>query len=224
MRCVPPASTYSHDAAPARRAPRQGLGAAVLVAGLALAGCTGMGAYPQAPARVATSDTSYLIGPLDVLNVVVWQNPELSMALTVRPDGFISTPLVDDVQAAGRTPSALRDDLQKRLSKYLIEPRVSVIVTAFQGIYSRQIRIVGEAAHPQSVPYRQDMTLLDVMIAVGGVTDFADGNAAVLIRAPGTDTQAQYALRIKDLLKRGDISANVAVAPGDIIIVPQSWF
>jgi polysaccharide export outer membrane protein len=224
MRHIAHASAAAPDDTPPRRASSLARRVAILLAGIALAGCAGMGAYPHAPAQVAASDRSYLIGPLDVLDVVVWRSPELSMSLTVRPDGFISTPLVDDVPAAGRTPSALRDDLQERLGKYLHEPRVSVIVRAFQGIYSRQIRIVGEAAHPQSVPYRQDMTLLDVMIAVGGVTDFADGNAAVLIRASAGSTQAQYSLRIKDLLKRGDISANVAVAPGDIIIVPQSWF
>jgi polysaccharide export outer membrane protein len=193
-------------------------------AALALAACASV-PRPPAPAAIAAPDTAYVIGPLDVLNIVVWRNPELSTTLTVRPDGVVSTPLLDGVPAAGRTPEELGRDLESRLSKYVIEPRVSVIVSGFQGVYSRQIRIVGEAAHPQSVPYRRDMTLLDVMIAVGGITDFADGNAAVLIRStPGGPGREQYGLRIKDLLKRGDISANVAVAPGDIIIVPQSWF
>ncbi len=198
--------------------------AALVATALALAACASATRHPPAPLLAPTPDTAYIIGPLDVLNVVVWRNPELSATLTVRPDGFVSTPLVDEVQAAGRTPDALRRELERRLGAYVLEPRVSVIVSGFQGVYARQIRIVGEAAHPQSVPYRQDMTLLDVMIAVGGVTDFADGNAAVLIRATAGAPQAQFGLRIKDLLRNGDISANVAVAPGDIIIVPQSWF
>ena len=153
---------------------------------------------------------------------MIERNPELSSTVTVRPDGLISTPLVEDMQAAGRNPVDLSRDVEKALAKYIRDPVVSVVVTAFQGVYSDQIRIVGEAAKPQAVPYRQNMTILDVMIQVGGMTDFADGNGAVLIR--GSEGGKQYSVRLKDLLKRGDISANVAVMPGDIIIVPQSWF
>lgn len=193
-----------------------------LMFAMLLAGCASSGAFPPAPANVGTTDISYKIGPLDTLNVVVWRNPELSMTLTVRPDGRISTPLVEDTLAAGRTPSELARDIEKSLSKVIRDPVVTVVVGGFQGTFSEQIRIVGEAAKPQSVPYRQDMTILDVMIQAGGLTDFADGNGAVLVR--GAESGKQYRLRLKDLLKRGDISANVAVKPGDIIIVPQSWF
>jgi polysaccharide export outer membrane protein len=188
----------------------------------ALAACSTLSSHPPAPRIVDAPSLRYKIGPLDTLNIVVWRNPELSSTVTVRPDGFISTPLVEDVQAAGRNPADLSRDVEKALAKYIRDPVVSIVVTGFQGVYSDQIRIVGEAARPQAVPYRQNMTILDVMIQVGGMTDFADGNGAVLIR--GGEGGKQYSVRLKDLLKRGDISANVAVMPGDIIIVPQSWF
>lgn len=185
-------------------------------------GCSTTGGYPPAPQAVDSPSLRYKIGPLDTLNVVVWRNPELSGPVTVRPDGFISMPLIGELQAAGKSPSELSLTARAALSKLVVDPVVSVVVTGFQGVYSEQIRIVGEAARPQAVPYRQDMTLLDVMIQVGGMTDFADGNGAVLIR--GSSGGKQYSLRLKDLLKRGDISANVAVMPGDIVMVPQSWF
>lgn len=187
-----------------------------------LAGCASSGSHPLAPTLADTPQLRYKIGPLDTLNVVVWRNPELSMVLTVRPDGRISTPLVEDTLAAGRTPAELARDIEKSLGKFIRDPVVTVVVSGFQGTFSEQIRIVGEAAKPQSVPYRQDMTILDVMIQAGGLTDFADGNGAVLVR--GAEGGKQYSLRLKDLLKRGDISANAAVQPGDIVIVPQSWF
>jgi polysaccharide biosynthesis/export protein len=178
--------------------------------------------YPPAPAKVASADYRYLIGPLDVVNIIVWRNPELSMNVSVRPDGKITTPLVEDMPALGRDPSDLARDLEKALSKNLRDPVVTVVVTSFQGVSSEQIRIVGEATKPQAIPYRQNMTLLDVMIQVGGLTDFADGNAAVLVR--GKDGGKQYSVRLKDLLRRGDISANVDVRPGDVLIIPQGWF
>ena len=187
-----------------------------------LAACSSLAPYPPAPLDVPALDPSYRIGPLDTINVVVWRNPDLSSAVTVRPDGRVSIPLAEDVQAAGRSPAELSRELEKALAKYVRDPVVSVVVTGFQGIYSDQVRIVGEAAKPQAVPYRRNMTILDVMIQVGGLTDFADGNGAVLIR--GAEGGRQYSVRLKDLLKRGDISANVAVMPGDIVIVPQSWF
>lgn len=194
----------------------------VIVVAAALSACGSMGGYPPAPVKVETTAPKYLIGPLDALNVVVWRNPELSTVVTVRPDGMISTPLVEDLRAAGKTPSDLAREMEKSLSRVIRDPVVSVVVTGFQGVYSEQIRIVGEASRPQSVPYRKDMTLLDVMIQVGGLTDFADGNAAVLIR--GSEGGKQYSVRLKDLLRRGDISANAPVLPGDVIIVPQGWF
>jgi polysaccharide export outer membrane protein len=196
--------------------------AAYVVVGIAMAACASSASYPPAPKVVDAPNLRYKIGPLDTLTIVVWRNPELSSTVTVRPDGFVSTPLVEDVQAAGRNPVDLSRDIEKALSKYIREPVVSIVVGGFQGVYSDQIRIVGEAAKTQAVPYRQNMTVLDVMIQAGGMTDFADGNGAVLVR--GAEGGKQYSLRLKDLLKRGDISANVAMMPGDIIIVPQSWF
>lgn len=214
---------------------------ATVVAGVTLAamlsGCSTTGAFPPAPLSVpmpeasaksnepkclADSSDCYKIGPLDTLTIVVWRNPELSMTVTVRPDGLIAIPLIDEIPAAGRNPTQLAHEITAKLGKYVVDPVVSVVVSNFQGVYSDQIRIVGEAAKTQSVPYRKDMTVLDVMIQVGGITDFADGNGAVLVR--GHEHGKQYSLRLKDLLKRGDISANAAMMPGDIIIVPQSWF
>lgn len=189
---------------------------------LSMVGCGTLGSHPPAPKSVEAPQLRYRIGPLDALSIVVWRNPELSTTVTVRPDGYVSTPLVDDLLAAGKSPSELSREVEKALSRLIRDPVVSVIVTGFQGVYADQIRIVGEAARPQAIPYRQQMTVLDVMIQAGGVTDFADGNAAVLVR--GSEGGKQYSLRLKDLLKRGDISANADVKPGDIIIVPQSWF
>jgi polysaccharide export outer membrane protein len=193
----------------------------VMVASLLLAACS-TNRYPPAPASAATAEYRYLIGPLDTVNIIVWRNPELSLTAQVRPDGYISTPLVEDLLAIGRNPTDLARDIEKALSKYARDPIVTVVVTSFTGASSEQIRIVGEAARPQAIPYRQNMTLLDVMIQVGGLTDFADGNSAVLVR--GKDSGQQYGVRIKDLIKRGDISANVDVRPGDVLIIPQSWF
>lgn len=188
---------------------------------LLLAACSS-NSYPPAPASAATPDYKYLIGPLDVVNIVVWRNPELSMTVPVRPDGRISTPLVEDVPALGKNPEQLGRDLEKALSKYIRDPVVTVIVSNFVGPSTEQVRIIGEAAKPQAVSYRQNMTVLDVMIVVGGLTDFADGNRAVLVR--GSEQGKQYRVRLSDLVRRGDISANVDVRPGDVIIIPQSWF
>lgn len=193
---------------------------AVMVAVISVACSTNN--YPPAPTSAATTDYRYLIGPLDTVNIIVWRNPELSLIVTVRPDGKISTPLVEDLPAAGRNPSDLARDLERALSKQLREPVVTVIVTGFQGTISEQIRVIGEATKPQAIPYRQNMTVLDVMIQAGGLTDFADGNGAVLVR--GKEQGKQYSLRLKDLLKRGDISANVEIRPGDVVIIPQAWF
>lgn len=187
----------------------------------ALAACASS-SYPPAPATAATSDYRYVIGTLDTINVIVWRNPELSLVVPVRPDGRISTPLVEDIQALGRNPVELARDLEKALGKYIRDPQVTVIVSNFAGAFSEQIRIVGEAAKPQAIPYRQNMTILDVMIVVGGLTDFADGNAAVLVR--GAEKGKQYSVRLADLVRRGDISANVDVQPGDVLIIPQGWF
>jgi polysaccharide export outer membrane protein len=186
-----------------------------------LAACS-TGRHPPAPQAAATPDYKYVIGPLDTVNIVVWRNPELSLSVPVRPDGRITTPLVEDVEALGRNPSELARELEKALSKFIRDPVVTVVVTSFRGPFSEQIRIVGEAAKPQAVPYQQNMTLLDVMIVVGGLTDFAAGNRAVLVRG-GTKGQ-QYRVRLEDLVRDGDISANVDMRPGDILIIPQGWF
>jgi polysaccharide export outer membrane protein len=145
------------------------------------------------------------------------------MVVPVRPDGRITGPLIEDMPAVGKSSTNLARDMEKALSKYIRDPIVTVLVQTFVGPYNQQIRIIGEAARPQALPYRQDMTLLDVMIAVGGITDFADGNNATILRATGEGSR-QYRIRIKDLLKRGDISANVDVKPGDVVIIPQGWF
>jgi polysaccharide biosynthesis/export protein len=200
----------------------RGLCISLCAAALGLSGCTTTETLPPAPRQASTIDHHYKIGPLDVLNVVVWRNPDLSVTIPVRPDGRISVPLVEDVVAAGKDPVDLSREIEQLLSKVIRDPVVTVMVNSFQGVYSEQIRIVGEASKPQSVPYRQHMTLLDVMIQAGGLTDFADGNGAVLVR--GAEGGKAYSVRLKDLLKRGDISANVEVRPGDVVIVPQSWF
>jgi len=191
---------------------------------LALGGCAGLGSskYPAAPADVAAQDYSYIVGAGDSLNIIVWRNPELSMAVPVRPDGKIATPLIDELVAQGKNSVEIARDIERQLSKYVRDPVVTVIVTGFVGPYSEQIRVVGEAAKPQFLPYKQKMTLLDVMIAVGGLTDFAAGNDASILRS--SEGNKQYSVRLKDLIKRGDVSANVEMRPGDILIVPQSLF
>lgn len=194
---------------------------AIGAAGVLLFGCAST-SYPPAPATAASADYNWIIGPGDNVNIVVWRNPELSMSVPVRPDGKIATPLVEDLPAIGKDATTLARDIEKALAKYIRDPVVTVIVTNFVGPYSEQIRVVGEAQKPQILPYRQKMTVLDVMIAVGGLTDFADGNGATLLRA--SDGNKQYSVRLKDLIRRGDISANVEMKPGDVLIIPQSFF
>jgi len=167
--------------------------------------------------------SEYLIGAGDQLNVFVWRNSEISATVPVRPDGRISTPLVEDMVAVGKTPTRLARDIEKRISKYIRNPQVTVIVRSFVGSLKQQIRVIGQAARPQSLPYRKQLTLLDVMIQVGGLTDFAAGNDAKVIRkVSGVDTE--ISARLDDLIKDGDIRANFAMQPGDILIVPESWF
>lgn len=187
--------------------------------GALLSGCAG---YPPAPAVASSPDYNYIIGPGDMVNIVVWRNPELSLVVPVRPDGKISAPLVEDLPAMGKDATTLSRDIEKALGKFILDPVVTVIVTAFVGPYSEQIRVLGEAAKPQMLPYRQKMTLLDVMIAVGGLTDFSDGNATTLLRS--AEGNKQYSVRVGDLVKRGDVSANVEMKPGDVLIIPRSWF
>lgn len=205
---------------------------AALVFGLlALAGCVGGGGGPQLPPAdfVATQEgpsQEYVIGPLDELSINVWRNPELSATnIQVRPDGRISIPLVTDMPAVGKTPAMLQEDIRLHLSQYIEQPIVSVIVTKFAGTFSQQVRIIGATEKPASIPYRANMTVLDAMIAVGGLNEFAAGNRAKLIRFDQRlGRQREYALRLSDLLRRGDSKANVMLAPGDVIIIPESMF
>jgi polysaccharide export outer membrane protein len=187
-----------------------------------LAACATTDDFPAAPASAATDDYTYIVGPGDNINIIVWRNPELSMTVPVRPDGKFSTPLVDELVAQGKTSVEIAREIEKKLEKYLRDPVVTVIVTGFVGPYDQQIRVVGEAAKPQALPFKQYMTLLDVMIAVGGLTDFADGNAATILRSG--EGGKQYSVRLRDLVRRGDVSANVQMKPGDILIIPQGWF
>ncbi len=193
------------------------------VAAIGLVGCaTRQAELPAAPTEAASPDYSYIVGPGDTLNISVWRNPELSSTVPVRPDGKVSTPLVDELVAQGKTPSQIARDVEKALAKLVRDPVVTVIVTNFVGPYSQQIRVVGEAAKPQFLPYKQKMSVMDVMIAVGGLTDFADGNKATIVRA--AEGNKRYSVRLSDLVRRGDISANVEMLPGDVLIIPQGWF
>lgn len=178
--------------------------------------------YPAAPVTAITNDYNYIIGPGDSLNIIVWRNPELSMSVPVRPDGKLTTPLVDELVVQGKTSVQVAREIEVVLSKFVRDPVVTVIVTGFVGPYSEQIRVVGEAAKPQTLPYKSKMTVLDVMISVGGLTDFADGNGATILRT--SEGEKRYSVRLKDLIKRGDYSGNVEMKPGDILIIPQGWF
>ncbi|MDO8889427.1 XrtA/PEP-CTERM system exopolysaccharide export protein [Hydrogenophaga sp.] len=197
-------------------------GTALAALVLGVVGCATQSASPPAPTTAASAAYEYKVGPGDTLNINVWRNPELSSTVPVRPDGKVSTPLVDELVAQGKTPTEIARDVEKALGKFVRDPVVTVIVTNFVGPYSEQIRVVGEAAKPQFLPYKQKMTVMDVMIAVGGLTEFADGNKATIIRA--SESNKRYSVRLQDLVKRGDISANVEMLPGDILIIPQGWF
>ncbi|MFN3799999.1 MAG: XrtA/PEP-CTERM system exopolysaccharide export protein, partial [Sphingobium yanoikuyae] len=155
----------------------------------------------------------------------VWRNPELGAKVQVRPDGRITTPLITDMPAVGKTPKMLSDDIKLALTQYIENPLVSVIVDNFSGTYSQQVRIVGATEKPASIPYRANMTLLDAMISVGGLSEYASGNRARLVRFDkASGKQKEYQVRIGDLLKKGDTKANVMLAPGDVIIIPESMF
>ncbi|HEX7850953.1 MAG TPA: XrtA/PEP-CTERM system exopolysaccharide export protein [Sphingomonas sp.] len=194
-----------------------------------LTGCAGSGGPELPPAAFVGSreqpSEEYVIGPMDQLNIFVWRNPELSAKVQVRPDGRITTPLVNDMPAVGKTPAMLADDMKLALSTYIKDPIVSVIVESPQSTYSQSIRIVGATEKPASIPYRANMTLLDAMIAVGGLNQYAAGNRARLVRQDrATGQQRQYNVKLGKLLKDGDPSANVKLEPGDVIIIPESMF
>jgi len=167
----------------------------------------------------------YIIGPGDTVQVFVWGNPDLSTTVPVRPDGRITTPLVEDVQASGKTSTELAREMEQYLARYVKNPVVTVYVTNFKGRFSEQIRVIGEAAKPASIPFRQNMTLLDVLIEVGGLTEFADGDSATVVRTNGKDgSRTQFYVRLDSLVKRGNINANIQMMPGDILIIPEAWF
>jgi len=192
-----------------------------------LSGCSSSNSLPTATLHPSNAENinsyKYLIGAGDVLNIFVWRNPEVSGSFVVRPDGMITTSLVEDIPVAGKTPTELARSIEKILATYLRDPVVTVTVNNFVGPFSEQIRVIGEAAQPQAINYTQYMTLLDVMIQVGGLTEFADGDDAVLIRIEN-GKQKQYEIAIDELLKEGNIKANVDMFPGDIIIIPEAWF
>ncbi|MBH1993115.1 MAG: polysaccharide export protein [Sphingomonadaceae bacterium] len=198
---------------------------------VALSGCAaggGSGAQLPPASFVSTQEgpgEEYIIGPLDDLTIFVWRNPELGAKVQVRPDGRITTPLITDMPAVGKTPKMLADDIKLALTQYIENPLVSVIVNNFSGTFSQQVRIVGATEKPASIPYRANMTLLDAMISVGGLSEFAAGNRARLVRFDKeTGKQKEYQVRLNDLLKKGDTKANVMLAPGDVIIIPESMF
>lgn len=197
---------------------------------LALTGCASGGGTQLPPASFVSMQEGpseeYIIGPLDELTINVWRNPELGAEkIQVRPDGRITIPLVTDMPAVGKTPAMLEQDIRLQLSQYIEEPLVSVIVNKFSGTFNQQVRIVGATDKPASIPYRANMTVLDAMIAVGGLSEFAAGNRAKLIRFDKqVGTQKEYGLRLSDLLRKGDTKANVMLKPGDVIIIPESMF
>ena len=190
---------------------------------LIVAGCGGAPPLPPAPPASSLPSAEYRIGPGDSLNIFVWRNPELTITVPVRPDGRLSIPLVEDVVAIGKTPTALAREFEKRLAKYVKEPLVTVIAEGFVGPIPDQIRVIGEAARPRALPYRADMTVLDAMIAVGGLTRYAAGNDSVIIRTANGE-QNTYSVHLSSLIRDGDVTSNVALQPGDILIIPQRLF
>ncbi len=195
-----------------------------------LSACSSQNSAPLASSATLTpslttqaDEYQYLIGPGDNLNIFVWRNPEISGSFVVRPDGMITTSLVEDIPVSGKTPTQLAREIEEVLATYLREPIVTVTVAGFSGPYSEQVRIVGEATEPKALNYSQYMTVLDVMIAVGGLTEFADGNNTALVRIENGQ-QKQYRVRLDDLVRKGDVSANTNMLPGDILIIPEAWF
>ena len=171
----------------------------------------------------AAETGNYIIGPGDNLEVFVWGHDDLTIAVQVRPDGAISTPLVEDMKAAGKSPTQLARDIETVLEEYVRSPTVTVIVQSFVGEYARQIRVVGQAVEPQALPYRDGMTVLDVMIAVGGLSEFASGNRAKIVRRENGQ-QVEIRVKLNDLLNKGNMKQNVRMVPGDVLIIPESVF
>ncbi|HEY8289302.1 MAG TPA: XrtA/PEP-CTERM system exopolysaccharide export protein [Acetobacteraceae bacterium] len=200
-----------------------------LAAALPLAACDSNDPATIPASSIPKADNKpsedYVIGSGDQLSIFVYRNPDLSEAgVAVRPDGRISTPLIEDIVAAGKTPTQLGREIEKRLAKYIQDPNVTVIVRGFIGPPDRQVRVIGEATDPIAIPYRDHMTLLDVMIATKGLTKYAAGNRAVIVRIDAKGKQQSIRVKLSDLIKDGDISQNIEMAPGDTLIIPQSWF
>jgi len=191
---------------------------------LAVAGCSS-NPHPPVPAAVRDLlvDYDYVVGPLDRVEIFVWGNPELSTSGVIRPDGKLTTRLVEDMEASGKSSTQLARDIEKAYAEFVRQPVVTVIVNGFTGVPYQQVRVVGEATSPKGIPFRKHMSLLDLMIDVGGMTKFAAGNDTVLVRYEDGKLNS-YGLRLDDLIKDGDISANISLMPGDIIIIPESWF
>lgn len=206
----------------------------VCVGLLTLFGCS----HPPLEDVDFQSDYTYIIGPGDSLEIFVWGNPDISRGVTVRPDGKVTTPLIDDFVASGKTPFELAREIEEELSKFVRDPQVAVIVGGFRGVYPQQIRVVGyfgggssgggsdsgsQQAKAQSFPYSIEMSLLDLLIQLGGISEFADGNRSTIIREIDGEPK-QFSIRIDDLLEDGDLSANVKMFPGDIVLIPEAFF
>jgi polysaccharide export outer membrane protein len=207
--------------------------ASVVLAVTAMTGCSSMPTYPPAPVQAPPpvpvqtriSGWNYLLGPGDSVNVFVWRNPEVSGSFPIRPDGKMTMNLIEDMQAAGKTPTQLARDIEKALSKYIQEPIATVIVSGGIGPYNQQVRVLGQATSPKALGYREGMSLVDVMIDVGGLTDFADGNKAYISRITKEDGErVQLGVRLEDLLRNGDSTANAEIRPGDVLVIPESFF
>jgi polysaccharide export outer membrane protein len=203
---------------------KRGLLAALLLLTAGLLGCAAPSVAPPISAEQRTA-ADYIIGPGDALSVFVYRAPELSMELPVRPDGRLSLPLVPDIEAAGKTPTRLAKDIEERLKEYVRDPAVTVMVRSFVGPANRQVRVIGEAAQPKAIPYREGMTVLDVLIEAGGLTRYAAGNRAEITRRDqASGAPRSFRVRLSDLLRGGDISQDVPMQPGDTLIIPQGWF
>lgn len=205
----------------------------VVVAVVAITGCSSTPIYPPAPIQAPPpvhvdpriSGWNYLLGPGDSVSVFVWRNPEVSGNFPIRPDGKMTMNLIEDMQASGKTPTQLARDIEKALSKYIQEPIATVIVSGGIGPYNQQIRVLGQATTPKGMGYREGMSLVDVMIDVGGLTDFADGNKAYISRIIKEDGErVQLGVRLEDLIRGGDSTANVEIRPGDVLVIPESLF
>jgi len=191
---------------------------------LFMAGCVGNN-YPELSSSDELYNTpyEYSIGPGDLLNIFVWGYPDLGESIPVRPDGKITTKLVEDVLASGRTPSDLAREIEVEYATFVTSPVVTVSLAEFSGSQNQQVKIVSPGSDARNIPYTNDLTLLDVLIEIGGLAEFADGNNAVLVRKEGEGTK-NYSLRVDDLIRKGDISANVHIKPGDIVLIPERWF